>query len=124
MMEIVLKRKMVFRQCVHGRMTIDGERVCDSLEHVDGCLPKGKYRVVIKKEDAEIFGILHILCDESPKARFSVSNGIYGLETGSIAVGEWVYLGFILHTREHLAMLMDRVRQSLKRGRMVTLEII
>lgn len=123
-MEISIRREMVFRQCWHGRMTVDGERVCDTLEQVNGCLPKGKYQVVIEKEDAEIFGILHILSDDAPKARFSASNGIYGLERGSIAVGEWVYLGFILHTRSSLAHLMDRVRQSLGRGRRVTLEII
>lgn len=126
-MEIWVCRERLFRQCWHGRLSIDGERSCDTLENVEGCLPPGKYYVRMeseKKEDGVMdYTILRILSADAPLAKFSTVNGIYGLERGSIAVGEWVYLGFILHTQPAWTLLVDRVRHAVKRGQGVTLVI-
>lgn len=105
MMEIVVRRERKFRRMLHGRLWIDGEHVCDTLERADACLPLGTYRM------------------EKSSLPFVASNGVYTLKKNQMAVGEWRYLGFIIHTQQALASLKERLRKSLFRHGEVLLRV-
>ena len=42
-MEIVIERFGSYHHAVSGRLLIDGQHVCDTLEEDVHCLPKGEY---------------------------------------------------------------------------------
>lgn len=104
-MHIKVKREKKFRNMWHGRMRIDGEYVCDTLERDDSCLPPGKYEFT------------------KSQLPFVASNGVFTLKPHKIAVGKWVYLGFIILSLQTLRVLKDRLRKSMQRHRWVELEV-
>lgn len=106
MMEIIVKRERKYRGMLHGRLWIDGDHVCDTLERADSCLPPGTYHI------------------EKASLPFVASNGVYTLKKNQMAVGEWAYLGFIIHTQQALASLKDRLRKSLFRHGEVLLRVV
>lgn len=79
-MEIRVEREISFRLAVHGRLLIDGDRVCDTLENGATCMKPGSYPLV------------------RSYSLFSAANGIHRLGE-KIAVGEWQYLGFLVRTQ-------------------------
>lgn len=105
MMEIIVKRERKYREMLHGRLWIDGDHVCDTLERADSCLPPSTYRM------------------EKASLPFVASNGVHTLGKNQMAVGEWMYLGFIIHTQQALAALKDRLRKSLFRHGEVLLRV-
>ena len=105
MMEIIVKRERKYREMLHGRLWIDGDHVCDTLERADGCLAPGIHRI------------------EKASLPFVVSIGVHTLGKNQMVVGEWMYLGFIIHTQQALAALKDRLRKSLFRHGEVLLRV-
>lgn len=49
MEKIYIERRMWVRGAILGRLVWDGEKVCDTLERIDGCLPKGTYELKFAK---------------------------------------------------------------------------
>ena len=106
-LKLEIVRKVCFEQALHGQLRINGDVVCDTLENLLSCKEEGTYP--LKRSQLK-----HI---------FSLSNGPYALRKGAIAIGEWHYLGFLIHTQEAYVNLMDRLRKSLSRGHQVELVI-
>ena len=103
--DVVILRWMTLGMALHGKLLWDGQYICDTLENADACLPVGQYE-------------LH-----SWQNWFVASNGPYALPNGKIAVGTCRYLGFLVHTQESLAPLVDRLRKALIRQHRVTVTI-
>lgn len=49
MTKIYIERKMWVRGAILGCLVWDGEKVCDTLERMDDCLPKGTYELKFAK---------------------------------------------------------------------------
>lgn len=111
-MEIVIKRFARLGKALHGRLWIDGDHVCDTLENADRCLPPGKYELVRRKSP----------CGK-PSVTFVASNGPHVLQECEVAVGECRYLGFLIHCQEYHVPLMDRVRKATSRHKAITVII-
>lgn len=102
-MEIRVEREISFRLAVHGRLLIDGDRVCDTLENGATCMKPGSYPLV------------------RSYSLFSAANGIHRLGE-KIAVGEWQYLGFLVRTQPVRKQLLTHIRQL--RHRQVPLVLV
>lgn len=118
-MEILLKRLAIYKQCLHGRLYIEGDHVCDTLERVGDCLAPGRYRISRMKMKLKKKGRERRYCPS-----FFAENGPYALPCGGVAIGEWKYLGFLIHCAESYQPLMDRLRMATNRGNDVMLEIV
>lgn len=103
-MEIVIKREIVFRLCVHGRLLIEGNRVCDTLENLATCRSPGTYQLL------------------QASSVFSARNGAHLLRE-RIAVGDWKHLGFLIRTAEARETLLVYIRQRHHRRQPLSLVI-
>ena len=102
-MEIRVEREISFRLAVHGRLLIDGDRVCDTLENGATCMKPGSFPLV------------------RSYSLFAAANGIHRLGE-KIAVGEWQYLGFLVRTQPVREQLLTYIRQL--RHRQVPLVLV
>lgn len=118
-MRIEIKRFARYHKAVHGRMRIDGEPVCDTLENADNRLPVGVYNLTMKKWKG--FKRKHIVIGD--RSCVFDHNGPYRLQDGGISVGECHYLGFLIHCQQYLEPLMERVRMALRRHQNITVII-
>lgn len=46
-MNIVITRLFTKGEFIHGKLTIDGNRVCDTLENATSCVPAGEYVITL-----------------------------------------------------------------------------
>ncbi len=111
-MEIIIKRFARLGKALHGRLWIDGEHVCDTLENAGRCLPPGKYGWVRRKSPGGKSSVSFVAC-----------NGPHVLQGCEVAVGECRYLGFLIHCQEHYVPLMERVRKATGRHKAITVII-
>ena len=114
-MKILLKRLATYKQCLHGRLYIAGEYVCDTLERVGNCLMPGVYSLSRRKKA--------VLENKRVLPSFWPTNGSYNLPSGGIAVGEWHHLGYLVHCEASYLPLMERLRLAKSRKTDVTLYI-
>ena len=47
MLRLMIERFATYRSAIHGRLWIDGQYVCDTLENEPCCLQEGSYPLVI-----------------------------------------------------------------------------
>lgn len=118
-MEIVITRFACYHQAMSGRLYVNGDHVCDTLENVEHCLPTGTYSVSIKRCQRLRRKMIFVGED----AIISAGNGAYGCKMGEILVGECRHLGFLIHTNEYFMPLYDRIRKTLARGHEVSVVI-
>lgn len=104
-LQIVILRQVRLGKALHGRLMIGGQSVCDTLENVETCSPKGVYE-------------LHAWQDW-----FVPMNGPYALPSGKVAVGTCRHLGFLVNTQESFVPLVNRVRKALSRHHIITVTI-
>lgn len=118
MTEFIIQRMARFREAVHGRLYIHGEYVCDTLERAAQCLPAGSYSLLQYRRDwhPQKVGVGQLI-------RFVASDGCYALQCGEIAIGEWKYLGFLIHSRDIFDTLQERVRRLTSRHQVITVII-
>lgn len=118
MTEFIIQRMARFREAVHGRLYIHGEYVCDTLERAALCLPAGSYSLLQYRRDwhPQKVGVGQLI-------RFVASDGCYALQCGEIAIGEWKYLGFLIHSRDIFDTLQERVRRLTSRHQVITVII-
>lgn len=152
--KIILTRTFRSAEAAHGRLRIDGEHVCHTLEHTSQCLPPGRYAVglhtcrLYRRRLILISGPLEggpscpllpptdrcRLCPRQAAVNWNTAlrghclrmrpgNGIHGITDGSILVGTYGGLGFILRGRDAFDAIYDRIRMSAARGHSVELEI-
>ena len=143
-MNIVITRTLIRGEYTHGHLTIDGTRICDTLENSNGLVPAGDYPLhLIKcKQYSRKMPVLNpeapcSLCKKSlnsqPSSLNSVlpcwcpmikpGNGVHNRLDGSILVGQRNCLGSIIHPKAHFDALYERIRKSLSRGNEVILTI-
>ena len=145
-MEIKIIRFGRYHHAVSGRLLIDGQHVCDTLEQDAGSLPEGEYVMCRNKASAlpyyiysgkeDIGSGLEQKADCVPEKKsdcvpeeknrkvfLSMGNGIHGWRHRFIIVGECLHLGFLIRSQEHYDQLLPRLRMQLVRHRPIVVKI-
>lgn len=145
-MEIKIIRFGRYHHAVSGRLLIDGQHVCDTLEQDTGSLPEGEYVMCRNKASAlpyyiysgkeDIGSGLEEKSDCVPEEKadcapeeknrkvfLSMGNGIHGWRHRCIIVGECLHLGFLIRSQEHYDQLLPRLRMQLVRHRPIMVKI-
>ena len=145
-MEIKIIRFGRYHHAVSGRLLIDGQHVCDTLEPDTGSLPEGEYVMCRNKASAlpyyiysgkeDIGSGLEQKADCVPEKKsdcapeeknrkvfLSMGNGIHGWRRRCIIVGECLHLGFLIRSQEHYDQLLPRLRMQLVRHRPIVVKI-
>lgn len=145
-MEIKIIRFGRYHHAVSGRLLIDGQHVCDTLEQDTGSLPEGEYVMCRNKASAlpyyiysgkeDIGSGLELKSDCVPEEKsdcapeeknrkvfLSMGNGIHGWRHRCIIVGECLHLGFLIRSQEHYDQLLPRLRMQLVRHRPIVVKI-
>ena len=137
-MEIKIIRFGRCHHAVSGRLLIDGQHVCDTLEQDTGSLPEGEYVMCRNKASAlpyyiysgkeDIGSGLEQKADCVPEEKnrkvfLSMGNGIHGWRRRCIIVGECLHLGFLIRSQEHYDLLLPRLRMQLVRHRPIVVKI-
>ena len=145
-MEIKIIRFGRYHHAVSGRLLIDGQHVCDTLEQDTGSLPEGEYVMCRNKASSlpyyiysgkeDIVSGLEQKADCVPEEKsdcvpeeknrkvfLSMGNGIHGWRHRCIIVGECLHLGFLIRSQEHYDQLLPRLRMQLVRHRPIVVKI-
>ena len=145
-MEIKIIRFGRYHHAVSGRLLIDGQHVCDTLEQDTGSLPEGEYVMCRNKASAlpyyiysgkeDIVSGLEQKADCVPEEKsdcapeeknrkvfLSMGNGIHGWRRRCNIVGECLHLGFLIRSQEHYDQLLPRLRMQLVRHRPIVVKI-
>ena len=145
-MEIKIIRFGRYHHAVSGRLLIDGQHVCDTLEQDAGSLPEGEYVMCRNKASSlpyyiysgkeDIGSGLEQKADCAPEEKsdcvpeeknrkvfLSMGNGIHGWRRRCIIVGECLHLGFLIRSQEHYDQLLPRLRMQLVRHRPIVVKI-
>lgn len=129
-MEIKIIRFGRYHHAVSGRLLIDGQHVCDTLEQDTGSLPEGEYVMCRNKASSLPYYIYSEKEDigsglelENRKVFLSMGNGIHGWRRRCIIVGECLHLGFLIRSQEYYDQLLPRLRMQLVRHRPIVVKI-
>lgn len=145
-MEIKIIRFGRYHHAVSGRLLIDGQHVCDTLEQDTGSLPEGEYVMCRNKASALPYYIYSgkedigsgleqkadcakeqkadcVPEEKNRKVFLSMGNGIHGWRRHCIIVGECLHLGFLIRSQEHYDQLLPRLRMQLVRHRPIVVKI-
>lgn len=141
-MNIVITRTLIKGEYTHGHLTIDGLRICDTLENSNALAPAGNYTLTLTKCKQYSRKMLLLNpkapCLNCPKLKLvstnstlpcwcpmiKTGNGVHNRLDGSILVGQRNCLGSIIHPKAHFDALYERIRKSLSRGHEVKLSIV
>lgn len=121
-MEIKIIRFGRYHHAVSGRLLIDGQHVCDTLEQDTGSLPEGEY-VMCRNKASALPYYIYSVSKEDRKVFLSMGNGIHGWRRRCIIVGECLHLGFLIRSQEHYDQLLPRLRMQLVRHRPIVVKI-
>ena len=140
-MNIIIQRDHPRGEYVHGQLTIDGNRVCQTLENALSCVPAGCYVVSLIKCKQYSRKMLCLNadapCSKCPKQKFICTNsvlpcycpqikpgnGVHNRHDGSILVGQYNCLGSLIHPKDVFDALYERIRKAMSRGTVVTLTV-
>ena len=140
-MNIVITRLFTKGEYTHGSLSIDGNKICSTLENANALVPAGEYVITLLKckQYSRKMPCLNANapCDLCPKLKFVCNNttlpcwcpmikpgnGVHNRLDGSILVGQYNCLGSIIHPRGIFDSLYERIRKSISRGNQVTLII-
>lgn len=145
-MEIKIIRFGRYHHAVSGRLLIDGQHVCDTLEQDTGSLPEGEYVMCRNKASSLPYYIYSgkedigsgleqkadcakeqksdcVPEENNRKVFLSMGNGIHGWRRRCIIVGECLHLGFLIRSQEHYDQLLPRLRMQLVRHRPIVVKI-
>lgn len=141
-LNLVLVRSRTHGEYTHGKLTIDGNRVCDTLENANGQVPAGEYPIMLIKckQYARKMPCLNANapCDLCPKLPFVCNNstlpcycpmikpgnGVHNRLDGSILVGQYNCLNSLIHPKDAFDPLYERIRKSISRGNQVKLTVL
>lgn len=121
-MEIKIIRFGRYHHAVSGRLLIDGQHICDTLEQDTGSLPEGEY-VMCRNKASALPYYIYSGKEEDRKVFLSMGNGIHGWRHRCIIVGECLHLGFLIRSQEHYDQLLPRLRMQLVRHRPIVVKI-
>ena len=145
-MKITIMRFGRYHHAVSGKLLIDGQLVCGTLENVDKMLPLGDYELghdgrrrttpyyIKGKPSSEKSSSKNPSSEKSSvgacgkclkRVLLSPGNGIEGRKKqGRILLGETLYLGFLVHSQEAYEQVTDRLRMHLQsRSRPIAVQI-
>ena len=140
-MNIILTRLFTKGEYTHGKLTIDGNRVCDTRENANALVPAGNYDLTLVKckQYARKMPCLNANapCDLCPKLSFVCANstlpcycpmlkpgnGVHNRLDGSILVGQYNCLNSLIHPKTTFDPLYERIRKAISRGTLVTLTV-
>lgn len=140
-MNIVITRTFTKGDYTHGHLTIDGLRICDTLENTNGLAPAGVYPITLIKckqysrkmpclnanAPCDLCKKLPFVCNNSTLPcwcpMLKPGNGICGRLDGSILVGQFNCLGSLIHPKTTFDPLYERIRKSISRGNDVLLTV-
>ena len=143
-LNLVLSRTITRGEYTHGHLSIDGVRICDTLENSNGLVPAGVYPIhLIKcKQYARKMLCLNpeAPCSKCPKSlnpqpssinsvlpcycpMLKPGNGVHNRLDGSIIVGRYNCQGSIIQPKAAFDALYERIRKSHSRGHEVALTI-
>ncbi len=140
-MIIILTRTFTHGEYTHGYLTIDGTRVCDTLENSNAQVPAGLYPITLRKckQYARKMPLLNpnapcakckklpFVCNNTTLPCFcpmlKPGNGVYARIDGSIILGQYHCLGSIIHPKAAFDSLYERIRKSISRGNQVLLSV-
>ena len=132
---------MTHGEYTHGTLSIDGTKICHTLENSNALLPAGVYPIsLIKcKQYSRKMALLNpnAPCDRCPKLSFvsnntplpcycpmlKPGNGVHNRLDGSILIGRYNCLGSLVHPKDFFDSLFERIRKSLSRGNEILLTI-
>ncbi len=141
-MNIIIQRTKTRGEYVHGHLSIDGIRICDTLENSNGLVPTGQYPITLIKckQYSRKMPCLNPSppCDLCPKLGFVCNNttlpcwcpmlkpgnGVHNRLDGSICVGQYNCLNSLIHPRDSFDHLYERIRKSISRGNQVLLTVV
>ena len=121
-MEIKIIRFGRYHHAVSGRLLIDGQHVCDTLEQDTGSLPEGEY-IMCRNKASSLPYYIYSGKEEDRKVFLSMGNGIHGWRRRCIIVGDSSDLGFLIRSQEHYDQLLPRLRMQLVRHRPIVVKI-
>ena len=121
-MEIKIIRFGRYHHAVSGRLLIDGQHVCDTLEQDTGSLPEGEY-VMCRNKASALPYYIYSVSKEDRKVFLSMGNGIHGWRRRCIIVGECLHLGFRIRSQEYYDQILPRLRMQLVRHRPIVVKI-
>ena len=140
-MNIIINRLFTKGEYTHGHLSIDGNRVCHTLENSNALVPAGEYVITLLKcrQYSRKMPCLNAQapCDLCPKLKFVCTNstlpcycpqikpgnGVHNRLDGSILVGQYNCLNSLIHPRTTFDPLYERIRKSVSRGNQVILTI-
>ena len=140
-MNIVITRTRTKGEYTEGQLSIEGVRICSTLENANAQVPAGVYpiRLVKCKQYARKMPCLNPSppCDLCLKLKFvcmnstlpcycpiiKPGNGVHDRLDGSIVVGQYNCLNSLIHPRTTFDPLYERIRKSISRGNQVILTI-
>lgn len=138
-MRIVITRTRTQGEYTEGYLTIDGVRICSTLENSNAQVPAGEYVITLLKckQYSRKMPCLNAEapCSKCPKQKFICSNsvlpcycpmlkpgnGVHNRLDGSILVGQYNCLNSLIHTKTVFDALYERIRKSTSRGNKVIL---
>lgn len=116
---ISITRHCYSKYGVDGKLSIDGQPVCDSCEHPHNYIPPGTYSIRIAHNKA-----LHRKVPTLPNgAIVRIGNGPFSLHDGSIIIGKSLFEGVLIDSAFHFNRLIDRLDKAQNRGDKITLTI-
>ncbi len=143
-LNLIIQRNRIRNEYCEGQLSIDGTRICDTLENTNSRVPAGKYSLTLVKckHHARKMPCLNpnTPCDKCPKSLNSqpstlnttlpcycpmlkAGNGIHGRLDGSILVGRYNCRGALIHPKGFFDGLYERIRKSISMDKTVTLTI-
>lgn len=140
-MNITIQRIRTKGEFTEGYLSIEGVRICSTLENSNAQVPAGDYVISLLKCKQYSRKMIclnpHPPCSKCPKLKFVCNNttlpcycpmlkpgnGVHGRLDGSILVGEYQCLNSIIHPKKVFDTLYQRIRKSISRGNIVTLTI-
>ena len=138
---IIIQRERTRGEYIHGRLMIEGMRVCDTLENANALVPAGEYVITLLKckQYSRKMPCLNpnAPCDLCPKLKFvcmnstlscycpqiKPGNGVHNRMDGSILVGQYNCLNSLIHPKTTFDPLYERIRKAISRGTVVTLTV-
>ena len=143
-MNILLNRIRTKGEFTEGYLSIDGVQICSTLENSNAQAPAGDYPITLikckqharkmpclnpnppctqcmKSHNSNPSSLNHTLPCWCPMIK--PGNGVHNRLDGSIIVGVYNCLGSIIHPKASFDALYERIRKSISRGNVVTLNI-
>lgn len=140
-LNLVLTRLFTKGEYTHGSLSIDGNKICSTLENANALVPAGNYNMTLIKckQYSRKMPCLNANapCDLCPKLKFvcinstlpcycpmlKPGNAVHDRLDGSILVGKYNCLNSLIHPKTTFDQLYERIRKSVSRGNQVILTI-